>query len=296
MWILAVPLLGVIPYTRYDLWVACAVALSLVLSGRSAYGSAALLSLAIALKLWPLVLLPLLVLRAKPSQRPGVLSAGLLPWLAIELAGALVWGARSITAPWDWQRDRGLQIEAIAAGPLRLLHSGSDLIRFRYNAWETTSPALALGVLALVGFALATFVLITAGRRLVRPDISRRQADDVVLTTATLLVGLLLVTGKVFSPQYLLWLLAPLAVSSFRPTRRDRWLLALVPTVCALTTLVYPVLYSQLIEDETVPWIILQVRNAIILVVVAILAARWRESIKTAPQDDPSPQRVEASS
>ncbi len=140
-WILTVPLLGVIPYTRYDMVVACAVALAIAWSGRRPQVSAMLLSLAMALKLWPLILLPLLVFRARAGERSTCCFAGYRPMDRLRGLGRVLWGTRSVTAPWLWQRERGLQIESIAAGPLRILHVGADPIEFRFNAWETTSPA-----------------------------------------------------------------------------------------------------------------------------------------------------------
>ncbi|MCZ3387201.1 MAG: glycosyltransferase 87 family protein, partial [Actinomycetia bacterium] len=72
LWIVTVPLLGVIPYTRYDMVVACAVALAIAWSGRRPQIAAVLLSLAMALKLWPLILLPLFVFRARSGERRRV--------------------------------------------------------------------------------------------------------------------------------------------------------------------------------------------------------------------------------
>lgn len=284
LWIVTVPLLGVIPYTRYDMVVACAVALAIAWSGRRPQVAAVLLSLAMALKLWPLVLLPLFLLRAPSGERRRVVVAAFAPWIAFEVLGGLVWGTRSVTAPWLWQQERGLQIESIAAGPLRILHVGGDPIEFRFNAWETTSPAWLMALLALVGLSLIALVIVASGRRLMSPEVSEQHADRIVAAAAALTIGVLIVTGKVFSPQYLLWLIAPLAVAYTLRTSQDRWLLALVAATCAITTLVYPVMYFGLIAGEALPWAVLQLRNLLLIIVVGVLALRWRESLAAQPQ------------
>lgn len=283
-WILTVPLLGVIPYTRYDMVVSCAVAIAIAWSGRRPRIAAVLLSLAIALKLWPLILLPLLMLRARPGERRGVLLAACVPWIAFELVGALLWGARSVTAPWLWQQERGLQIESIAAGPLRILHSSANPVEFRFNAWETASPPWVLASLALIGLLLVALVVVESGRRLMSPHLTEHRADAIFATTSVLVIGLLIVSGKVLSPQYLLWLIAPIAAVSAHRTRQDRWLLALVATTCMITTLVYPILYSQLIAGEALPWAVLQLRNLLLVIAVGVLALRWRESLTAQPR------------
>jgi uncharacterized membrane protein len=259
--------------------VACAVALAIAWSGRRARTAAVLLSVAVALKLWPIVLIPLLVLRVRRAERPGVFVAAVLPWIIIELVGVLTWGTRSLTAPWTWQQDRGLQIESSAAGLLRILHVGSDPIVFRFNAWETTSPTWLLTLLTLTGAAILVLVITVSCRRLVNAQVSERQADDIVSAAACLVIAVLLVTGKVFSPQYLLWLIAPLTVAYVMREARDRWMFGLMSAICALTTLIYPVMYSKLIVGEALPWSVLQLRNVLLVLVVGLLVARWRASM-----------------
>lgn len=290
LWIVTVPLLGVIPYTRYDMVVACAVALAIAWGGRRPQVAAVLLSLAIALKLWPLILLPLLVLRTRRGERRRVVLAGFVPWIAFEVLGGLLWGTRSATAPWLWQQERGLQIESIAAGPLRILHVGADPIEFRFNAWETTSPAWLMTLLALVGLSLVALVIVASGRQLMSLEITEERADSIVAAATVLVIGLLIVTGKVFSPQYLLWLIAPLAVAYALHATQDRWLFGLVAAACAMTTFVYPVVYSQLIAGEALPWVMLQVRNLLLVIAVGVLAIRWRESLTAPPQQSLPPK------
>ncbi len=284
LWIVTVPLLGVIPYTRYDMVVACAVALAIAWGGRRPQVAAVLLSLAIALKLWPLILLPLLVLRARSGERRRVVVAAFAPWIAFEVLGGLLWGTRSVTAPWLWQQGRGLQIESIAAGPLRILHPGADPIEARFNAWETTSPEWLIGLLALVGLALMTVVLAASARRLLTPEVSKQQADHIVAAAAPLMIGVLIVTGKVFSPQYLLWLIAPLAVDYALRRNQMRWEFGLMAAICAMTTFIYPVVGFQLVAGETLPWTVLLVRNFLLVIVVGALAVRWRESLAAPPE------------
>ena len=60
---------------------------------------------------------------------------------------------------------------------------------------------------------------------------------------------LLIVTGKVFSPQYLLWLMPLMAISA--PSNRRVWLTWI--GICLLTTLIYPVYYGIITISQAGP-------------------------------------------
>ncbi len=121
---------------------------------------------------------------------------------------------------------------------------------------------------ALVGLTLIALVIFASGRQLMSQEISESRADAILVAASVLVIGLLIVTGKVFSPQYLLWLIAPLAVVYALRADQDRWLFGIVATACATTTFVYPVMYSQLIAGEGLPWAVLQMRNLLLVIAV----------------------------
>ena len=75
---------------------------------------------------------------------------------------------------------------------------------------------------------------------------------------------LLLATSKVFSIQYVVWLVPVAALLG----GRRFWLAALV---VALTMPIHPMLYHELVEQEALPILILNLRNALLVSLLAWL-------------------------
>jgi hypothetical protein len=74
----------------------------------------------------------------------------------------------------------------------------------------------------------------------------------------------LIVTNKVLSPQYLIWLLPFGALLRRGP-------LLLLTAACALTTLIWPVLYEQLLALDAPVIVLLNVRNLVLCVLLGWL-------------------------
>jgi hypothetical protein len=139
-----------------------------------------------------------------------------------------------------------------------------------FNSWQVTSPladvlARPMPILTLVLLALifgAAFVGFRAEGRAVPP----RQGD---LLSACLMAVLLVVilTNKVLSPQYLVWLV-PLA--ALRPIR-EALLLALVG---GLTLVIFLLNWPQFLALDGGMIVLLNVRNLLLLVLLLWLA--WR--------------------
>jgi len=84
-----------------------------------------------------------------------------------------------------------------------------------------------------------------------------------------------MVFGKVFSPQYLTWLLPLAVVACVAGGRRSCWLLLIV---LALTQAIYPFLYSVGVPDGDGPWfgLVVAARNAALLAwAVGMLRRDW---------------------
>jgi hypothetical protein len=271
LYILITAALYPVLYTRFDL-VPGALVLGAVycLHRQRLSGSALLLGIAGAVKLWPFALVPIwLGVGMRRKGLKGSISSGL--WIA---AGAILAALPVLPrAGWEalsflkYHAARGIQIEttwstvALLAGKLGIAVVQPE---HNYGAFHVAGrlPAVfaALSMPLMVLFALAPQALalfrLTAQRRSQEWE---RSLDYVVFSGA---VGFL-IAGKVLSPQYMLWIapLFPLVVDGLVGSS-----LALATAV--LTTVVYPYLSPAL--EQRAPghgWALLAVggRNLLLL-------------------------------
>jgi dolichol-phosphate mannosyltransferase len=160
-----------------------------------------------------------------------------------------------------------------------------------HNAYEVTGPLVA-PLLALTGAAvpLAGLLLLALAVRTVLADAPRRRAALPWFAVAAVLA--VVVTSKVLSPQYLLWVL-PVAAAAWTavpeayaaPARR--WTAGLLVATAA-TQVVFPLLYGTLVRGDQGALVValtLAVRNALL---VALLVAAVGQVLRaTAPASTP---------
>nr|WP_314843520.1 hypothetical protein [uncultured Microbacterium sp.] len=268
-WLTALVLLGPIALYRIDaITVPIAIVGGLWLIRRPAI-AAGLLTLGAWIKIWPgaLVIAALLALRARLAV---VLSAGAVT--AAIVVGLLLLGADDeVFGFLTQQTGRGLQIEAVAATPfLWLAITGAarleysyDILTFQISAQgaDAVSAALTpLMALLVVAIAAVGAVKTTRGASFARlfPPLSLS------------LVAALIVANKVGSPQFQVWLLAPIILWLVLDRRRAALPASLVLALCALTCLVYPLTYDGLLRAEPLPIVILTVRNLVLVVLLVV--------------------------
>jgi hypothetical protein len=214
VWLLGMPLLGSLPVLRFDLVpTVIAIGALLVIHRRPGWFGA-LVGLGAAIKIWPVALL------FGEWDRRRLLRSG-----AVALAALVVVFAATAIAfgdPFSFvgeQSNRGLQEEAVATLPWQVsaVVSGQAPPRaIHFGAWEIDSGTartvadllewLTLAALAAaVAWWRARAKAIREGREdLASADVSR----DFVFTVVMLLV----VTSRVLSTQYMVWLLGLAAV------------------------------------------------------------------------------------
>jgi hypothetical protein len=295
-WLVLVPLLGPVAYTRLDIVVAAALAWALerAVAGRWA-ASGAWLGLGAAVKLTPVLVLPAIALVSPRRWRPVATAAAVgvafvlpfvadLPDLVDQVAGYHVdrgvhaeslWGSLALLARVVVDAD----VDVVSAFGAIDIHAAAA------DGLKTLSNIAAVGV--LVDSAM------TAHGRVRRGD----GAHLAVVACATL--TLLVAVGRVFSPQYLVWLVAPMAVALTVAPRAMRWPAGLLAASIALAHIVYPVFYNDYVLVRG--WgVALGVGRNLCLLAAGLLAARasWRfadEAMARAPdasQDEPG--RVDA--
>jgi hypothetical protein len=271
---------------RYDLFpsVLVMVALWAAIERRPMLVGLAL-GLGVLAKLYPVALLPALALPWLRPFDPGrlvrlgatfglTILAGLAPFYL--LAGDNAFGFMS------YQVGRGLQIESIGGGLAvlaGLIGGDAPRLSFGFSAVQVegqlaTALLGILPIVTLIGFALLAWFGWTrvqdearAGRT--EDDGSVRPETLVTLTFASLL--LLLVTSKVYSIQYVVWIVPFVALLR-------GWQFWLGVAVVALTMPIHPLLYSDLVQQQALPILVLNLRNALVVALLGWLLVSLRPS------------------
>jgi hypothetical protein len=227
---LATPLvMGPILLGRFDVFPTLAAVFALLYaSSAKKFGS--VLAIGALLKVWPILLL---------LATPKEMLTRVLLWFALTFGvGSLllgIWWDESFSFI-SGQRSRGLQIESIAALPYQLWNAGPATVAsaFQFGAIEVVAPGTTLIslVATLVGIALL-------GRlsywRLFN-KLSEVQPADIALLALLLAI----VTSRVLSPQYLVWIFGVLAVCAFNPQPNFRRIFVLIFISSGLGQLIYP--------------------------------------------------------
>ncbi|WP_296104556.1 glycosyltransferase family 87 protein [uncultured Corynebacterium sp.] len=244
-WVLFGLLFGPLLWTRWDIVPAVLVAATLVTLVRHPKVSGILLGCATMIKLWPAMIGTALVGWWKSRQTWQRIASFAATCVVITAFSIWGHGLDRITSVFNYQGDRGLQIESIpATGVMWAAHHGEDALRISYAAsqsfevfgpsvsrWETFSTILTV-IMVLVCVYLCVSALIGAdGFRRMFP----RAADGALTppqqrmlviekTTdngwsarrsawlALVIIGAVLISNKVMSTQYVVWWAAPLAV------------------------------------------------------------------------------------
>lgn len=256
VYVAGVPLLGYLAYDRLDLAIGASVLLGAAcLAAGRAVPALVALGIGALLKLVPATLLPLWLAALAPSAAwPALLRSALPRAFAFATGVALVLvGYASVdgAGAFDFvlaQSGRDVEIGSLAATVLLALGALGAPLRTVYaqGSISLATPWLAvLGPLLLLAQAaslLTVFLLFVRVRRSRPGDASERAGDLVLASVASLL--LVILTAKVFSPQYLLWLLPllPWLVRSGAGSARDAWAFL---AVASLTTLIWPVLFQE---------------------------------------------------
>jgi Glycosyltransferase family 87 len=214
VWLLGMPLLGALPVLRFDLVPAVIGIAALVVIHRRPHWFGALAGLGASIKAWPIVLL-----FGEWDRRRLVRSvaAAIAAIALVFLVSAIAFGDPS--AFLDEQGGRGLQEEAVATAPwqVREIVNGHAPERaIRYGAWEIATPTadvvaglLKWLTLAALGAAAVWWWCRARAIRGGRTDLADAAVSrDFVFAIVLLLV----VTSRVLSTQYMIWLLGLAAV------------------------------------------------------------------------------------
>ena len=279
---LAPAALGPISLNTYDAWPALltVLALFLLLRGRYVMGCGAL-GLAVSAKVYPLALVPLAgiyVWRRAGPRRTALALGVLVAVVALIVVPFAAYDAHGVASSFRSQAERGLQVESLGASLLlladRLGLYDAKVVETTGVAGRSLSGSLpdAVSNATLVLEALAVGVVWVLYAR--AQDVRAR----LPLAFAAAVAGLLAFT-KVFSPQYLVWLV-PLVVIA------GSVLAVSLTAISLLLAQAWFFHYHALFRIAWPTWLLL-LRNALVLAIFAVLAVelarrqplRWKTRI-----------------
>jgi hypothetical protein len=269
VWVLVVPLAGPTLYSRLDLVPAVALVWALERAqAESWYGAGGLLGFGTVVKLVPGFMLPPLFAWS-PKRWRVVASFAMVGVLMLMPFIAAPRGLYDSVL--GYHSKRGIEIGSLWGGLLMVGEKlgGEISLRIEFGAYEVHGgPADAFvtlsTLLAVVALAGGTWL---AWRLRDRPlaDLSL-----VLLGTMALLVGL----GKVYSAQYVVWLVALGAVAAALAGSRARAAVLVLATLPVLTYWYFPVRYIELVElHDSTSIAVLMARNLLTLAVAGL--ALW---------------------
>jgi hypothetical protein len=265
---LAPLLLGSVVLSRFDFWPVALTggALAALVVGRDRLGLG-VLGAATAAKLWPAVLLPLVVvwLYRERGKREALIGLGIfLAVIAVIVLPFLVLSPDGLAHSFTTQLGRPLQIESLGSGLLLAAH---QLGLYAPHVVSTHGSQNLSGALPDAFAALQT-VLQAAALVAVWIAFARGRAERKRLVCATAAAVVAFVAlGKVLSPQFLIWLipLVPLVAGSTGVTAC--WLFA----AALLTTQIwFPHRYWDVVDLHAVGLLVL-LRDLLLVALFVVL-------------------------
>jgi uncharacterized membrane protein len=266
--------LGPISLNTYDAWPALLTVLALwLLLRRHDLPAFAVLGLAVSAKVYPLVLVPLaawLVWRHAGARRTAIALGVLVVVAAAVVAPFAAYAPHGVFESFRSQATRGLQVESFGASLLLVLDRlglyDAEVVRTTGVAGRNlaggAADAVAAGLLVLEAVAVATVWGLYA---------RARDARELLPAAFAAAVAGFLAFTKVFSPQYLVWLL-PLVVAAGGPVA-----VALAAAAVVLAQ-VWFFHYGALFRLEWPVWLLLA-RDLVMVALYGVLAAgltRWK--------------------
>lgn len=296
-WLVFALLLGPVGMYRLDaITLALALAGCLWLIGRP-WAASVLLAVGTWIKVWPAALLAAAVIAVR--RRVPIIAGAVLTSAVVLIAVVAAGGAPHALGFVTGQTGRGLQIEAPVSAhylwrsalgvPGSSVYYDDEILTFQVAGPEVDTviavmtPLLVAGLVAIAALGAVKSWRGASFARLFPP-------------LALALVLAFIVLNKVGSPQYLVWLVPPLAFALVIDPRRWRRIAVTSLVAAALTFVVYPLTYGGVISSLPVPVAVLTVRNALLaaLLVWAIVAlvrvpVRARHPLPSAPRTGGSP-------
>ncbi|MFB8893843.1 glycosyltransferase 87 family protein [Microbacterium plantarum] len=274
-WLAAILLLGPVGLYRLDaVTVALAVMGGLWLRGRP-WLAGILLAVATWIKVWPAAIIAAAVIALR--RRWVLVGAGLVVSVATLAAVVAAGGLDHALGFIGDQTGRGLQVEApvsmfylwgqMLGVPGFFVYYSTEILTFQVTGTDIDPVIAAMTPILVIGVGAVAAVAALKVRR-------GAAVRDLLPVAALAIVTVFIVLNKVGSPQYLCWLVPPVLLGLV--VARRAWVrpAILVLVLSALTQLVYPVFYGEVLAAHPLGVGILTVRNALLIVLGVWMVVR----------------------
>ncbi|MCY1716618.1 glycosyltransferase family 87 protein [Microbacterium sp. SL62] len=275
-WLAAILLIGPVGLYRIDGITVPFAILGSIWMLRRPFVASLLLSISVWMKVWPAAILAtgLIVVRRRLALIGGAVAVSLATIIPVVALG----GAPYVFGFVGDQTSRGIQMEAPVGGLYMFLAAfyvpGSEVY---YDGgvltFQVTGPGAEPLIAAMTPIMLLTMVAVAV----VGVMKMRRGATFLSLfpPLSLALVTAFIALNKVGSPQYYVWLFAPVVLGLMIDRRRWYAFAGMTLVIAALTQWMYPLMYDGLMATHPNPFpvVVLEARNllALVLLVWAIV-------------------------
>lgn len=287
-WTLSVPFLGPIIYGRFDVFSALPVVAALAILGRGLpvadgapgekqlnnrrWGAGVLIGVGTAIKIWPG-----LTVFGLPRSKRGWQTIATAVGAAIAVTVICMLAFRNGTWFLHTQGSRGIEIESIWALPFllaRRAHLWHGRIHGHYGSLEVLGHGAGYAGKVAIASTLLVFALLAWWWW-------RKQWRPTVVADATLVATLLMiVTSRVISPQYLIWLLATAAFCLLSKDTSQRRSALLVLLSLPITQWIFPSHFTELTHFHISAILAVGLRDALLVAAAAIgFIDLWRDTV-----------------
>jgi hypothetical protein len=278
VWIAGVALLGPTAYARYDLMVTAVAVASLLALARRPKAGGVLAGFGAMVKVWPLLLL-IGVPRGHFTRRVWGAAAGTIAAVAlgfwIFMPGAFAF--------LGFQSSRGTEVESLGSLVFHIArhHGWQGQVLLNYGSVEFLGPYVDLVSNIALGLTSAAFWWLLLWR--VR---ARTFTVATPLDAAFTAVLLFVITSRVISPQYTIWLVGLAAACMTVRAGVMALPAVLVLLATGLTTYEFPVHFADVVNSTDLGITLLVLRNGL-LVAASLIACRrlWVAYVRTDPAE-----------